>query len=126
MGRRAVHCSRERSLLRHVCYWLIERFGDELAIKPAVDRLKDNMTAVYGRTGSIMSKAALVRHQNAAQMYIERGVPEKLANQMSAAFNNTKLTFALLEDMVGIGRDTLGDLSRVNQERRDRVRLLDR
>jgi glutamate dehydrogenase len=70
--------------LRHVCYWLIERFGEDLAIKSAVDRLKDNMAAVYNRTGSILSKAALVRHQTAARAYIENGVPEKLANQMSA------------------------------------------
>ena len=42
------------------------------------------------------------------------------------ALNNTKLTLALLEDVLGIGRDTVGDLTRVNQERKDRVRLLDR
>ncbi len=45
---------------------------------------------------------------------------------LKVAVNNTKLTLALLEDVLGIGRDTLGDLSRVNQERKDRVRLLDR
>ena len=31
-----------------------------------------------------------------------------------------------LGDVVDISRDTLDDLSRVNQERKDRVRLLDR
>ncbi len=70
--------------LRHACYWLIERFGDDLAIKTAVDRLKDNMVTVYTRTGSVMSKSAKVRHQKAAHAYIEMGVPEKLAHQMSA------------------------------------------
>jgi hemerythrin-like domain-containing protein len=44
---------------------------------------------------------------------------------MRCAINNTKLTFRLLEDVAGISRDTLDDLSRVNREREDRVRLLD-
>ena len=42
------------------------------------------------------------------------------------AANNAKVTFRLLGDVVDISRDTLDDLSRVNQERKDRVRLLDR
>lgn len=42
------------------------------------------------------------------------------------AVNNTKLTVRLLEDVAEISRDTLDDLTRVNQERRDRMRLLDR
>ena len=49
---------------------------------------------------------------------------------MSALFrcaaNNAKLTMRLLEDVAGISRDTLDDLSRVNQERKDRLRLLQR
>ena len=70
--------------LRHACYWLIERFGEELAIEPVVKRLKDDMAKVYTRTGSIMSTAARVRHQNAAAAHIEAGVPEKLAHRMSS------------------------------------------
>jgi hemerythrin-like domain-containing protein len=42
------------------------------------------------------------------------------------AANNTKATFRLLGDVADISRDVLDDLSRVNQERKDRVRLLDR
>jgi len=42
------------------------------------------------------------------------------------AANNAKLTVRLLGDVAEISRDTFDDLSRVNQERRDRVRLLDR
>jgi hemerythrin-like domain-containing protein len=42
------------------------------------------------------------------------------------AANNAKVTFRLLGDVADISRDTLDDLSRVNQERKDRVRLLDR
>ena len=42
------------------------------------------------------------------------------------AANNARMTFRLLGDVAEISRDTLDDLSRVNQERKDRVRLLDR
>ena len=70
--------------LRHACYWLIERFGHDLAIEPTVNRLKADMATVYTRTGSVLSPAARLRHQNAAQAHMESGVPEKLAHRMSA------------------------------------------
>ena len=40
--------------------------------------------------------------------------------------NNTKLGFHFLGEMLEISRDTAQDLARVNRERRDRMRLLDR
>jgi len=40
--------------------------------------------------------------------------------------NNTRVTLRLLGEMVEISRETAQDLSRVNQERKDRVRLMDR
>jgi glutamate dehydrogenase len=70
--------------LRHVCYWLIDRFGDDLEIAPAVERFQDRMTCVYTRTGAIISTAARERHQNAADAYLAMGVPEKLAHRMSS------------------------------------------
>ena len=70
--------------LRHACYWLIERFEDELEIEAAVERLKDGMTVVYTRTGATMSTAARERHQKAAASYVAMGAPEKLADRMSA------------------------------------------
>jgi glutamate dehydrogenase len=70
--------------LRHASYWLIERFGEKLAIESTVERLKTNMATVYSRTGGIMSTAARSRHQNAARLYKEMGVSEKLSNRMSA------------------------------------------
>jgi len=70
--------------LRHACYWLIERFGHDLAIEPTVNRLKADMATVYTRTGSVLSPAARLRHQNAAQAHMDSGVPEKLAHRMSA------------------------------------------
>lgn len=70
--------------LRHACYWLIERYGDELAIESTVKRLRADMHTVYARTGGVMSAAARERHQKAAQEYMTLGAPEKLANRMSA------------------------------------------
>lgn len=45
---------------------------------------------------------------------------------MRCVANNAKVTFRLLGDVAAISRETLDDLSRVNQERRDRIRLMDR
>ncbi|MAT93868.1 MAG: cation-binding protein [Halioglobus sp.] len=42
------------------------------------------------------------------------------------AANNTRLTFSLLGDVLDISRDMVEDLGRVNQERLDRVRLVQR
>jgi glutamate dehydrogenase len=70
--------------LRHACYWLIERYGDELAIESTVDRLRADMQTVYTRTGGVMSAAARERHQKAANEHMARGASEKLANRMSA------------------------------------------
>ena len=70
--------------LRHACYWLIERFGDKLAIESTVERLKTDMAKVYSRTSGVMSTAARERHQKAARNFVEMGVSEKLANRMSA------------------------------------------
>lgn len=70
--------------LRHVCYWLIEQFGDDLAIEDAVERLKDGMTAVYKRKTASMSTSARERHKNAIEHHMGMGVPEKLAQRMSS------------------------------------------
>ena len=40
--------------------------------------------------------------------------------------NNTRVTFRLLGELAEISSETVQDLSRVNQERKDRVRLMDR
>jgi glutamate dehydrogenase len=69
--------------LRHASYWLIERFGHELAIESTVNRLKEGIAKVYTRTGAVLSTAARIRHQNAAQTHMESGVDEKLAHRMS-------------------------------------------
>lgn len=43
---------------------------------------------------------------------------------LKIVLNNTNLTLTLVEELLEIGRDTLGDLSRVNQERKERARLV--
>jgi len=53
-------------------------------------------------------------------------VEAPVSGVLRCASNNTRLTVSWLGDVIGISKDTLSDLSRVNQERRDRVRLLDR
>lgn len=45
---------------------------------------------------------------------------------MRCAVNNTRISFNLLGDLLEVSRDALDDLARVNQERKDRIRLLDR
>ncbi|MDJ0938253.1 MAG: NAD-glutamate dehydrogenase [Woeseiaceae bacterium] len=70
--------------LRHVCYWLIERFDDELVVETAVERLKERMQTMYTRTGAVISTSARLRHEKARDWYIGMGVPEKLANRMSS------------------------------------------
>jgi hemerythrin-like domain-containing protein len=49
-----------------------------------------------------------------------------LSAPMRCVANNTRITFRLLGEVAEISRETLDDLSRVNQERKDRVRLLSR
>lgn len=48
-----------------------------------------------------------------------------LTAPLHCALNNTRLTFSWMGDLADVSRDTLADLVKVNQERKDRVRLLD-
>jgi len=71
-------------ILRHACYWLIERYGDELDIVAAVDHLKDSMATIYSRALGIVIGPAKQRQKNAAGEYMAHGVPDKLARQMAS------------------------------------------
>jgi glutamate dehydrogenase len=71
-------------ILRHACYWLIERYGDELDIVDAVEQLKENMATLYSRALSILVGPARDRQKNAAKEYIRHGVPDKLAKKMAS------------------------------------------
>jgi glutamate dehydrogenase len=69
--------------LRHVCYWLIEHYGEDIDIVKSVARLKDGMKRVYTRTSSYVSRASNARMQNARDKWIAMGVPEKLAHDVA-------------------------------------------
>jgi len=49
-----------------------------------------------------------------------------LSAPLRCVANNTRVAFRLLGEVAEISGETLQDLSRVNQERKDRVRLMDR
>ncbi|MDZ7643202.1 MAG: NAD-glutamate dehydrogenase [Woeseiaceae bacterium] len=69
--------------LRHACYWLLERYGDELDIVAAVARLKEPVTRVYTRAGRIVVGAGKQRQKQAASDLAGMQVPDKLARKMA-------------------------------------------
>jgi len=69
---------------RHATYWIIEHYGDHVDMDALVDRLKDGMAIVFGRTTGVLSTAARARHEKALKSYMRMGVPEKLADRMAA------------------------------------------
>ena len=69
--------------LRHVCYWLIEQYGDKLDIVKLVERLKDGMHRVYTRSASYVSRASNARMQQEQDRWMAMGVPEKLAHNVA-------------------------------------------
>jgi glutamate dehydrogenase len=71
-------------ILRHACYWLIDRYGDDLDIVDAVDHLRKAMATIYSRANRIVSGAGKERQKSATADYIRDGVPEKLARKMAA------------------------------------------
>jgi len=71
-------------ILRHACYWLIERYGDELDIVDSVAQLSENMATIYSRALSLVIGPAKKRQKNVAREYMTHGVPEKLAKKMSS------------------------------------------
>ena len=71
-------------ILRHACYWLIDRYGDDLDIVKAVDHLKHGMATIHSRANRIVSGAGKERQKTASDDYVRDGVPEKLARKMAA------------------------------------------
>ena len=69
-----------------------------------------------------------VGHQmrDAAQDSWELLKEAPLSAPLRVAANNARVTFRLLGEMADISKETVDDLSRVNQARKDRVRLLER
>jgi glutamate dehydrogenase len=71
-------------ILRHACYWLLERYDSNVDILDTVDQLKDGMATLYSRALSILTGAARERQKKAADDYIRDGVPERLARRMAS------------------------------------------
>ena len=68
-------------VLRHACYWLIERFGDHLDIVEAVDHLKPGLDVVYREVDKIVVGSGRERQESAVAAMLEEGVPETLARR---------------------------------------------
>ena len=71
-------------ILRHACYWLIDRFGDDLDIVKAVEHLKPGMATIYSKAFSFVSGSTRKRLKRATADIAALGVPETLARKMSA------------------------------------------
>jgi len=71
-------------ILRHACYWLIERFGDELQIVDSVEQFKEGLDTIYSRAMGIVIGPAKDRQKTSARDYETQGVPDKLARKMAA------------------------------------------
>jgi glutamate dehydrogenase len=70
-------------IMRHACYWLIERFGDDLDIVTAVERLKAPMKIVYKKASSFVIGSGNERRLAATNSLTSVGVPESLARKMA-------------------------------------------
>jgi glutamate dehydrogenase len=70
--------------LRHACYWLIDRYGDNLDIVSTVERLKTPMHAIYNRANRIVVGAGKKRQKAATAELADMQVPERLARMMAA------------------------------------------
>jgi glutamate dehydrogenase len=107
--------------LRHACYWLIQRFGDGLAIESTVNRLKAGMNTVYTRTGGVLSTAARTRHQKASSEHMQMGVSEKLAHRMSALL----LTRPALDmaDLAAIYKPNVLDIAKIYADTNEKLGL---
>ena len=73
-------------ILRHACFWLIDKYGDDLAIESTVELYKPGMSATFSRALSIFTGSTRESRKRAADEYIQLGVPKKLANQMASIY----------------------------------------
>ena len=109
-------------ILRHACYWLIDRYGNDLDIVEAVDHLKNGMGKIYSRASSIVSGAGKERQKNATEEYVRNGVPEKLARQMAGLL----LTRGALDivDLAIIYKKDDGETAEMYAELSDRLGII--
>ena len=70
-------------ILRHACYWLIDRYGNDLDIVDAVEHLKPGMESVYAGEDDIVIGSGRLRQEIARRELVEKGVPKDLARRMA-------------------------------------------
>ncbi|MDX1481158.1 MAG: NAD-glutamate dehydrogenase [Woeseiaceae bacterium] len=70
-------------ILRHACYWLIDRYGNELDIVKAVEHLKPGMATVYQKVNSFIVGTGKERQLKAIDDLLKQGVPDGLAKKMA-------------------------------------------
>ena len=71
-------------ILRHACYWLIDRFSQNLDIITAVEHLKPGLATIYARVFGIVIGPAKDRQRLVTAENVRLGVPEKLGRKMAA------------------------------------------
>jgi glutamate dehydrogenase len=109
-------------ILRHACYWLIERNGDDLDIVKAVEHLKDGMATIYSRAPGIITGPAKERQRSSIDAYMAHGVPEKLARKMAALI----LTRGGLDiaDLARLQRKDVAETAKMYSEISDRLGII--
>jgi glutamate dehydrogenase len=70
-------------IMRHACFWLLDRYGDELDIVTAVEHLKEPLKIIYSRANSVVVGSGKERHLGAIDELSTLGVPDLLAKKMA-------------------------------------------
>ncbi len=106
-------------ILRHACYWLIEKYGDDLEIESTIQLFKPGMTAIFARGMSIFSGSARKSRKRAADEYVALGVPKNLAGRMAAIY----LTRSMLDitDLANIHKKDAVETAKLYSELSDRL-----
>ncbi len=97
-------------ILRHACYWLIEKYGDNLEIESTVELYKPGMSTIFARALKVFKGSTRKSRKKAADEYMQLGVPKKLANQMASIYltrsmlDITDLANISKKDVVGTGK----------------------
>jgi glutamate dehydrogenase len=73
-------------ILRHACYWFIDKYGDDLEIESTVRRFRPGMAAIFSRAMTVFVGSTREMRKRAANQYVELGVPSKLAEKMAAIY----------------------------------------
>ena len=70
-------------IMRHACYWLLDRYGGDLDIVKAVEHLKNPLKVIYARVNSIVVGMGKDRQRTIANDLRVLGVPVSLSAKMA-------------------------------------------